>query len=557
VFYKQTLVPLALCLALAPSTLAAAKPAAKPATKPAASLLVPKDGMVITKSARLRPGVYHLPKGIVIGADGVTLDGNGAVFVGNGSGQAVRSVKRNNVTVRNLHASKYRWGVRIEGAKNATVRDCHIRETAEVEPPDGVWLNIWAKPEEAYGAAVILFDVTGGLVTGNDVQHQQNGISLYGCTGVTVEKNNASFQSGWGIHLFNSSRNTVQDNLADWCNRIHKRGEGYYPGADAAGLLVIWNSSNNIFRRNMLRGGGDGVFVAGYHPESGKLPCNDNLFEENDGSYSPNNAFESTFCEGNIFRNNKANTSNYGFWLGYSWENKLEGNEVRGNRIAGIAIEHGHHNEIMGNRIFSNTRGIALWARANAAFLDRWPDSVTSAFYDIHDNTIFSNGVGLFSKMEAGGDRRRRRQENADQGPSASALAAARPHDYTIRANTFYGNEIGALLMDSDRLILQGNRFQANTDAGLRIEGGREVRATLNNFLEQPTHAWADVPVTWTEGSLKDGTPQGNYWSGAEGQSFKPSGPNPGTDTAPLAAPPAPMEGFFRTEREMLRDTPR
>ena len=503
-------------------------------------LLVPTDGMVLTKSATLKPGVYALPKGLVIGADNVTLDANGAVLIGDGTGQAVRSAKRDNVTVANLHASKYQWGIRIEGAKNATVRDCHIRETAEVGPPDGVWLNIWARPEEAYGAAIILFDVTGGLVSGNDIQHQQNGVSLYGCTGVTVEKNNASFQSGWGIHLFDSRRNIVQDNLADWCNRIHKRGENYYyPGADAAGLLMIWNSSNNVIRRNMFRGGGDGVFVAGYHPKHGKLPCNDNLFEENDGSYSPNNAFESTFCRGNIFRNNRANASNYGFWLGYSWENKIEGNEVRGNRIAGIAIEHGHHNEIAGNRIFRNERGIALWARAEAPFTKEWPDSTTSAFYDIRENSIFANGIGLLSRVDGDGK-------------------TARPHDYTLRGNAFYGNQTGLLLMHTDNLILEGNRFQANSEAGLRLESAKNARATRNAFAAQDTHAWSDTPVTWTEGSAKDGTPEGNFWSGAEGQkSFTPAGPRPGADTAPLPEPPMSLEPTFPTERDLLRSTPR
>ena len=31
-----------------------------------------------------------------------------------------------------------------------------------------------------------------------------------------------------------------------------------------------------------VRGGGDGVFLGGFHKDSVKVPCNDNLFESND-----------------------------------------------------------------------------------------------------------------------------------------------------------------------------------------------------------------------------------------------------------------------------------
>lgn len=519
-------------------------------------LVTPTDGMVLTKDTTLQPGVYHLPRGIVLGADGVTLDGNGATLIGDGTGQGVLSKGRNNITVKNLRVSTYRWGVRLEGGKDASVRGCHIRDTAEVEPPDGVWLNIWARPEEAYGAAIILLDIEGGTVAENDLQHQQNGVSLYGCTGVTVEKNNASFQSGWGIHLFDSRRNIIQDNLADWCNRIHKRGEtNYYPGADAAGLLMIWDSSNNIIRRNMFRGGGDGVFVAGYHPEYGKRPCDDNLFEDNDGSYSPNNAFESTFCRGNVFRNNRANASNYGFWLGFSWENQLIGNTVDRNRIAGIAIEHGHHNEINGNRITSNARGIALWARTETAFSTAWPEHRASAFNDIRGNTIAANGVGLLSQRSAGAWWRER-TEPAGKASESAADKAARPHDDTVRDNTFYGNEIGGLLMSTDNMTLEGNLFQASTLEGLRLEDSRTARATRNTFTDNPIHAWSDVPVAWTGNRAEGGTPEGNYWGGATG-SFAPSGPDAGVDTAPLAEPLMRPDRALPTERGLLRQTPR
>ena len=42
----------------------------------------PIDGMRITEDTILQPGVYYLPRGIVIDADNVTLDGSGATIIG-------------------------------------------------------------------------------------------------------------------------------------------------------------------------------------------------------------------------------------------------------------------------------------------------------------------------------------------------------------------------------------------------------------------------------------------------------------------------------------------
>lgn len=499
------------------------------AVEPAVAV-IPTDGMKITASVTLKPGVYSLPKGITIAADGVSVDAKGVTLIGAGTDQAVYAKGVKDFVLRGLEAQRYKWGVNVRDGKNVSVEDCRIRDTAE-EPPDEVWLDIWKGPEDPYGAAIILQNVVGGHISGNDLQHQQNGISLYNCSGLTVEGNNASFESGWGIHLYGSSGNTIQDNLADWCNRIHKRGtRNYYPGADASGMVMIWNSSKNTVRRNFFRGGGDGVFIAGYHAPANKVPCNDNLFEDNDCSYSPNNAFESTFCKGNIFRNNRAGQSNYGFWLGYSTDNVLDNNDIRRNRIAGIAIEHGIHNTFSGNRISSNSRGIALWSKSEAGFLEDFPDQRATANNVIKDNTFTANGIGFYS-MRVGDD------------PKAS------PNGDTFAGNLFYGNGTGVLLSNSDKATFHGNRFEANTSTGLRIEGGEGTIATGNFYIGQPVHAWADKPVKWTDGT-------GNYWSGVDGSSYKPAGPAGGTDSSPLKTVPPLPAGRLTTEDQVLRSTP-
>ena len=81
---------------------------------------------------------------------------------------------------------------------------------------------------------------------------------------------------------------------------------------------------------NSLRYSGDGFFIR----------ANDhNYVARNEGSFSPNNAFEAVFSRYNVFEDNVADFSNYGFWLGYSRDTVVLRNRARSNRVDGIAIE--------------------------------------------------------------------------------------------------------------------------------------------------------------------------------------------------------------------------
>jgi hypothetical protein len=65
--------------------------------------VVPQDGMVLRQDTTFAPGVYFLPSGLSIEADGITLDGNGAVLVGQDrQGQGIRLHGRSDVTVQNV-----------------------------------------------------------------------------------------------------------------------------------------------------------------------------------------------------------------------------------------------------------------------------------------------------------------------------------------------------------------------------------------------------------------------------------------------------------------------
>ena len=304
-------------------------------------MATPSNGMIITQDTILDPGIYNLPYGIIIGADGITLDGNGAMLVGDQrNGRGITIEGRSNVTIKNTRIREYYHGIYARGCPGLTITGCQITSTAEIKA-NTLFLDVWRPLDLAYGGGILLADTEGARIIENDLQHQMAGVLSYNCRRLEVRLNNASYCSGWGFHLYQTCDSLYEDNCADYCCRWEPRGQRQgHMGADAAGFLIVYSSSRNIFRRNLARLGGDGFFLGGLTGHNA-VPCNDNRFEENDGSYSPNIAFEATFSSGNIYVNNYANFCNYGFWLGFSSNGVLQDNQINNNRQAGIATEMG------------------------------------------------------------------------------------------------------------------------------------------------------------------------------------------------------------------------
>jgi parallel beta-helix repeat protein len=179
--------------------------------------------------------------------------------------------------------------------------------------------------------------------------------------------------------------------------------------------------------------GGDGFFLAGLTPDGIDVGCNNNLFVENDASYSPNNAFEGVFSKGNTYQGNKANHSNYGFWLGYSTDCTVRDNQIYHNRQAGIAVENGVGFKILDNDIQNNAHGLLVWTRFYD-FLKKVPNiNETSSDWRIERNTLLRNKKGI------------RIAANQDHGvrPLEGERSPTPPRYFMIQDNEIRENMIG------------------------------------------------------------------------------------------------------------------
>jgi len=454
--------------------------------------VVPTDGMVITTNTVFVPGTYHLPNGITIGAGGISLDGNGAVIYGDDSGYGVYASGRNGVTVANLTVRDYFHGTHFHDCDDLTVEDCNVWDTPEL-PEGSIFLNIFDGPNGSYAHAMWFRSCARPTIRGNDVSEQQNGISLFNCDSALIEGNYASYNSGWGIYFYDTDNSTVQNNEADYCTRLY----GSWSGADAASFLIVYNSDNNDILSNSFVGGGDGVFLAGATHNLESRPCNNNYFAGNDCSGSPNNGFEATFSQGNVFENNLSDNCNYGYWLGYSHQTTVRANQANSCATAGVAIEHGRNNIIEGNTLCGNGKGIWLWTDDDASLVSAFPEAKDSYGYTIDDNTVNNNTYGLL--CEASGSNRL-------------------SYDYTVTNNRFIGNNYGVRFLQSDASELHGNTVQSSAVRGVQMEycTGNVI---YNNRIENGSNAWDNGTNTWntaqTAGQNIVGGPYlgGNFWS--------------------------------------------
>ena len=405
------------------------------------------NGLQINRDTRLEPKVYLLPEGMTIDSDNVTLDGQGATVLGiDKTGEGIRASGRKNVVIKNLRLMNYYHGISIKKSTGIEISDCIITSTGEI-PSNTLFLDIWKPASDAYGSAIVLDEVTDAEIHHNNLQHQMNGILSYHCKRLHVMDNIANYCSGFGFHLYETCDSAFADNYADYCCRYYLSDTGSHLGADSAGFLVVYKSCDNAFRNNYARLGGDGFFLAGLTPDGIDVGCNHNLFEENDASYSPNNAFEGVFSKGNIYRRNKANHSNYGFWLGFSRDCTLTDNQMYSNRQAGIAVENGIHFELRENDIQGNTHGLLIWTRSYE-FLKKVPNvNATSSDWVIERNRITQNKKAI--RIAA--------NQNHGIWPLEEERAFILPQNHVIQNNEIRDNIMGIELENVNGTQMNGN----------------------------------------------------------------------------------------------------
>jgi len=434
-------------------------------------LVAPRDGLTLKGEVRLPAGIYVLNEPMRIADSNTQISASDCtLLLAEGVQAALVADDLQNVTIEGVRILGGKHGIIARRCQRLTIRWCAISATQEI-PPNTVFLDIWKTDEDPYGSALLLVECADSSIEENNLQHQQNGILTYRCSGLVVRRNLCNYNSGFGIHLYGTSRSRFEENSCDYCCRFEPREGGLHfghMGADAAGFLIVHGSCHNEFRRNTARLGGDGFFLAGMTPEGELVGCDDNRFEENDGSLSPNIAFEATFSKRNVFRKNFADRCNYGFWCGYSSDFIIESNRMLFNRQAGIAVENGTGFLVQDNTFQSNGHGVLIWTQPwlgkGAGVND------TSEGWRIEGNRFLRNGIGI------------RIAADQDHGirPSTADRTTPPPHNHTITKNDIQENRIGVELLRVRGSRVVENILNRNVEADLSLKDCEAVEVVNN-----------------------------------------------------------------------------
>lgn len=378
---------LSIALALIPVLAATQEPAGRArgdtGAIPAIEL---RPGLVITRSVRIIPRTYRFGGResldsalITIRGSNITVDFQNATLQGIepeadpdlAQGVAVHVDGGRNVRIRNVKLRGYRFGIIARGTRNLNILDSDLsfnwkpRLFSLVEHESLVdWLS-FHKNEKGewlrFGAAIYLDSVRGGEIKGVRAEQGMNGILMSNTAYVRIWNSVLSFNSGLGVGLYRSTRNTIVHNHVEFNVRGYSHGR-YRRGQDSAGILVYEQSSDNLVAYNSVTHGGDGFFLwAGQSTmDTGAGGANDNVVYGNDFSYAPTNGIEATFSR-NLFMANRVTGSDHGVWGGYSFESRFIANTFARNRI-GMAIEHGQSNVIAANSFDGDSTAVSLWA---------------------------------------------------------------------------------------------------------------------------------------------------------------------------------------------------
>jgi parallel beta-helix repeat protein len=373
-----------------------------------------EDNMDIPSNSNIiiNPGNYTLPdpgndglirindkENIIIDGAGVFTDGT------NYQGYMIKINNSSNIQIMNFDGVEhYKYAVYITNSDHIYIND---NEFSYNKVDSAGWISIWTNYQQALGGGVMMYQTQFAEILDNNMQYQNDGVALYHCDSIVVKNNNFSWNTSFGIRMYFTDYCDIQNNNCAHVNRP------YTDPSDCAAILLIV-SNNNYVVNNDFTYSGDGIFLGQFQYSQ---ILNNNYFAYNECSYSPHNAIEATFADGNIFEFNTCNYSHYGFWLGYSFNTIVRGNEIIGNQHSGIAIDRGYNNLIENNNIKENPTGIELWE---------------------------GDGIPPYQNQNSG--------------------------DYYILNNTIEGNTIAISLIDTEHSIIYDNEFPNNRN-GIYIDG--------------------------------------------------------------------------------------
>jgi len=340
--------------------------------------------VVSNTSYTITPGTYNLPDagnpGIIniSGKTNITIDGSGVIVNGSGyTGYVIYIDNSANINIKNFQSgNSYKYAVFVQNSRSITVNGCTFSNNKKDTTG---WLTISDGTVTANGGGVYMYNCKNSDIFLNSMKNQDDGVALYNCDTIRVHDNDLSHNTAYGVRMFHTNYCVINNNNCSYANR-------YTDPSDCAAILLFFSKQNRITNNNASYGG-DGLFTNDNITMANSIPnfTANNVFLNNNCSYSPHNAIESVFTHGNIFKHNTASHSNYGIWAGYAQNSIIDSNLIEFNG-SGIDIEMGKNNVLSNNKI-NNNGNFGIHLRYD--YIPGAPFNL----YDSRDNLIKNNNL--------------------------------------------------------------------------------------------------------------------------------------------------------------------
>lgn len=449
---------LALAMALAGGTLGANGRAVAAAP----CIRLTRAGTQVQGDVRVCPGRYRVADpsehGVLIAAgsgtridlSGVTLESGDSVpdrYVG--VGVASRGVDA--VTIVGGTIRGYRFGIRLDGGRDHRLsgidvsgsRRQRLRSTEQRSDSADRLDVATLDASDQYGGGVLLRGTVAATVSGVVAHGAQNGIGLVDATESYVADNDLSGNSGWAVHLFRSSHNTIVRNDASRTRRCPATND-----CGAVAVLLREASDSNTVAENDLTASTMGVLVTGQPPLT--RPSVGNLVYRNDASLASAAAFAARATLAQSFVENRADSTGAGFELVGLHGGLVRGNTIIGARRGGVLAAHGSDTSIEGNVILGGAVGIAVSADDGA--------TETGRGYRLDDNLLTGVGKGIVLH----GIAESRIRGNVFDGVSDGLVVDGAGHAAEVSGNVFL--KATGWFIDAPDLAAGGN-YWATADA--------------------------------------------------------------------------------------------
>lgn len=329
---------------------------------PASADAGPSFGDTLTSDTKLTCDLSGSGDGLIIGADGITIDLNGHTLSGDGTGSGIdNSGGHDNVTIKNGTIEDFAEGVLADGADGLSLKDLNVIGASGSAVDTGAIHVLDSEDVVIEDCSVSVTAANGGphcirLDTVTDVKVEHCDIDG-GFIGVSF------FSIGGNVGLGDPTTGSIKDCTISDC---------------FSSCILLGNTDDATVEGNDMSGAASGMQI-GFHANnatSGIEIC-DNDVHDNGGGL-----FVTFMTDSEIYDNDVSDNLGFGILLrAGTTDNEISENTVNGNGVRGIVLIFGaNDNLITENTVRHNgSDGISLFLGANTG-------------NEITENTARNNG---------------------------------------------------------------------------------------------------------------------------------------------------------------------